>query len=146
MGTVRDEVAATKSEVDKSIAELRRINGDMGVMSGLIATNATELDALRKLGERDYYEFSLVKSATAPQRVGGIQLALKKSDLKRNRFTMDVIADDRRIEKKDKGLNEPVQFYTSLARTPFEVVVNQIGKDKVTGYLSVPKVRLMARN
>ena len=146
VGTVRDEVAATKSEVDKSIAELRRITGDMGVMSGLIATNATELDALRKLGERDYYEFSLVKSATSPQRVGGIQLALKKSDLKRNRFTMDVIADDRRIEKKDKGLNEPVQFYTSLARTPFEVVVNQIGKDKVTGYLSVPKVRLMARN
>ena len=76
--------------------------------------------------------------------MGGIQLALKKADVKRSRFTMDVIADDRRIEKKDKSLNEPVQFYTSLARTPFEVVVNQIGKDQIRGYVSVPKVKLMA--
>ena len=146
VGTVRSEVAATKNELDKTILDLKRMTGDMGVMSGLIATNSGELDALRKLGDRDYYEFTLSKSNIGPVRVGGIQLALKKSDMKRNRFTMDVIADDRKIEKKDKNLNEPVQFYTSHGRMPLEVVVNGIGKDQVKGYLSVPKVRLMARN
>ncbi len=146
VGNVRSEVAATKDELDKTIVDLKRMTGDMGVMSGLIATNSTELDALRKLGDRDYYEFTLNKSAAGPVRVGGIQLALKKSDMKRSRFTMDVIADDRKIEKKDKNLNEPVQFYTSHGRMPLEVVVNGIGKDQVKGYLSVPKVRLMARN
>ena len=145
VGTVKTEVAATKTELDKTITDLRRVNGDMGVMSGLIATNASELDALKKLGDREYFEFTLNKNAQAPQKVGGIQLALKKADVKRSRFTMDVIADDRRIEKKDRSMNEPVQFYTSQARTPFEVVINDVGKDKVTGYLSVPKVKLAAR-
>jgi hypothetical protein len=146
VGTVRSEVAATRNELDKTIADLKRVNGDMGVMSGLIATNANELDALKKLGDRDYYEFTLNKSAATPVRIAGIQLALKKSDNKRSKFTMDVIADDRKIEKKDKNLNEPVQFYTSHGRIPLEVVVNAIGKDQVKGYLAVPKVRLMARN
>jgi chromosome segregation ATPase len=146
VGAVRDDVAAAKTELDKTIADLRRVNGDMGVMSGLIATNSTELEALKKLGERDYFEFTLAKSSNDPQTVGGIQLALKKADVKRNRFTMDVIADDHRIEKKDKNLNEPVQFYTSQARTPFELVVNQISKDQVKGYISVPKVKMIARN
>jgi len=145
VGTVKTEVAATKTELDKTITDLRRVNGDMGVMSGLIATNSSELDALKKLGDREYFEFTLNKNAQAPQKVGGIQLALKKADVKRSRFTMDVIADDRRIEKKDRSMNEPVQFYTSQARTPFEVVINDVGKDKVTGYLSVPKVKLAAR-
>jgi hypothetical protein len=144
VGGVRSEVAATKNELDKTITDLRRMTGDMGIMSGLIATNSTELDALRKLGERDYFEFTLAKSAPA-QKIAGIQVALKKADIKRSRFTVDVIADDHRVEKKDKGLNEPVQFYTSQARTPFEMVVNEIGKDKVTGYISVPKVKQMAR-
>lgn len=144
VGGVRTEVAATRTELDKTISDLHRMTGDMGVMSGLIATNSTELDALRKLGERDYFEFTIVKSAPV-QKIGGVQLALKKADVKRNRFTVDVVADDRRVEKKDKGLNEPVQFYTSQARQPFELVVNEIAKDKITGYVSVPKVKQMAR-
>lgn len=146
VGTVRDEVASAKNEIDKTIQDLRRVTGDMGVMSGLIATNATELEALKKLGERDYVEFRLSKSSKEPQKVGNIQLALKKSDLKRSRFTVDVIADDRKIEKKDKNMNEPVQFYTSHARQPFEMVVNQIGKDSVSGYLAIPKLKQLARN
>ena len=145
VGTVKTEVAATKTELDKTITDLRRVNGDMGVMSGLIATNASELEALKKLGERDYFEFTLNKNAQTPQKVGSILLALKKSDQKRSRYTLDVIADDRRIEKKDRSMNEPVQFYTSQARTPFEVVINDVGKDKVSGYLSVPKLRMAAR-
>jgi uncharacterized phage infection (PIP) family protein YhgE len=144
VGNVKTEVSATRTELSQTSADLKRAFGDMGVMSGLIATNSTELAALRKLGERDYYEFTLPRKG-APQRVGDIQLALKKADVKRNRFTLDVMADDKRLEKKDRSLNEPVQFYTSGARTPYEVVVNEIRKDQVIGYLSVPKVKIMAK-
>ncbi|MDX1982596.1 MAG: hypothetical protein SFV51_20155 [Bryobacteraceae bacterium] len=139
VGEVKTEVATTKTELEKTIAELKRVNGDMGVMSDRIATNGSELQALRRLGERDYYEFTLTKGKAA-QRVGNVQLTLKKSDTKRNRFTMDVLADDRKVEKKDKGVNEPVQFYTSAAKIPYEIVINQVSKNTVTGYLAVPKV------
>lgn len=74
--------------------------------------------------------------------MGDIQLALKKADVKRNKFTLDVMADDRRVEKKDKSINEPVQFFTSGARAPYEVVVNEIRQDQVIGYLSVPKLKV----
>ena len=141
VGEVKTDVANTRGELEKTIAELKRVNGDMGVMSDRIATNGTELAALRRLGERDYFEFTLAKGVVA-QRVGDIMLTLKKSDIKRNRFTVDVLADDRHVEKKDKGVNEPVQFYTAAARIPYEIVVNQVSKDKVTGYLAVPKVTL----
>jgi hypothetical protein len=144
VGTVKTEAATTRTELSATNADLKRVTGDMGVMSGLIATNSTELGALRKLGERDYFEFTLPKTGGL-QRVGDIQLALKKADVKRNKFTLDVMADDRRVEKKDKSINEPVQFYTSGARTPYEVVVNEIRKDQVIGYLSVPKVKVIAK-
>jgi hypothetical protein len=144
VGTVKTDAATTRTELSATNADLKRATGDMGVMSGLIATNSTELGALRKLGERDYFEFTLPK-AGGLQRVGDIQLALKKTDVKRNKFTLDVMADDRRVEKKDKSINEPVQFYISGARTPYEVVVNEIRQDQVIGYLSVPKVKLIAK-
>ena len=144
VGTVKTEAATTRTELSATNENLKRVTGDMGVMSGLIATNSTELGALRKLGERDYFEFTLPKSG-ALQRVGDIQLALKKADAKRNKFTLDVMADDKRVEKRDKSINEPVQFYTSAARIPYEVVVNEIRKDQVIGYLSVPKVKVIAK-
>ena len=152
VGNVRTEVAATKtdiaatrSDLSMTISDLKRATGDMGVMSGLIATNGKELQALRDLGERDYYEFKINKNSQ-PQRVGDIQLALKKSDTKRNRFTVEVTADDKRIEKKDKTVNEPVQFYVaSKARQPYELVINQITKDSVSGYLAKPKVTVARR-
>jgi hypothetical protein len=144
VGNVKTEVVSTRAELTQTIADLKRMTGDMGVMSGLIATNSTELSALRKLGEKDYFEFTLPKTGAA-QRVGDISLALKKADVKRNRFTVDVVADDKRVEKKDKSINEPVQFYTAGARAPYEVVVNEIRKDQVIGYLAVPKVKIMAK-
>jgi hypothetical protein len=144
VGNVKTEAASTRSELSETNADLKRVTGDMGVMSGLIATNSTELGALRQLGEKDYYEFTLPKTG-GPQKVGDIRLALKKADVKRNRFTLDVMADDRLVEKKDKSINEPVQFYTSGARAPYEVVVNEIRADQVIGYLAVPKVRIIAK-
>lgn len=142
---VKSEVASTRSEIDKTIAELRRVTGDLGVLSGLIATNSKELAALKALGDRDYYEFSLEKKS-GPQRVGDVVVQLKKTDLKRNRFTLEIVADDKRVEKKDRTVNEPVQFYVpSKARLPYELVVNEVKKDAVVGYLAAPKVKTAAQ-
>jgi chromosome segregation ATPase len=141
---VKADVATTQTELEKTGAELKRAIGDMGVMSGLIATNSKDLNALRELGERNYYEFDLKKSSLT-QKVGNVTLTLKKSDPKRNRYTVEVMADDKRVEKRDKTVNEPVQLYVSDNRQPYEIVVNQIRKDEVVGYLSTPKVKIARR-
>ena len=140
VSSVKTEVASNKAELDKTIAQLHSTQGDLGVQSGLIATNGKELAALKALNDRNYFEFNLGKTK-APQRVGDILLQLKKADPKRNRYTVEVTADDKRTEKKDKSVNEPVQFYTSKARQPYEVVVNEVKKDHIVGYLATPKLQ-----
>lgn len=139
LGTVKTEVTETRSVLEGAVGDLKSVRGDLGVQSGLIATNAKELAALREMGERNYFEFTIARKNT-PTKVGNITLALKKSDVKRNKFNLEVIADDKRVEKKDKTINEPVQFYVSGARMPYELVVNEVGKDKIVGYLATPKV------
>jgi chromosome segregation ATPase len=138
---VKTDVAATRAELDKTIAELKRVNGDMGVMSGLVATNGRELSALKQLGDRNYYEFTL-KKTKAPVKVGDIAVQLKKTDPKKFRYSIDVVADDKKTEKKDKNINEPVQFYVAKARQPYEIVVNEVRKDQIVGYLATPKVQV----
>jgi hypothetical protein len=114
------------------------------VMSGLIATNSKDLAALRALGERNYFEFDVRKKNVA-QKVGDLTITLKKTDPKRNKYTVEILADDKRVEKKDKTINEPVQLYVAESRQPYEVVVNKVGKDEVAGYLSTPKVKMARR-
>lgn len=145
VGNLSTDVAGVKSDLNSATeqitstrSDLQRAVGDLGVQSGLIARNSSELEELRRLGERDYYEFNLAKTKQ-PERVGSIAIHLKKADAKRQRFTLSLIADDHNIEKKDKTLNEPVQFYMDGYRQPSEIVVNQISKDRIQGYLSVPK-------
>jgi len=144
VSSVKGDVASTQSALQQTGSELKRVNGDMGVMSGLIATNHKELLELRELGERDYLEFDLKKNG-GMQKVGGMQLALGKADPKRNRFTLDVLADDKRVEKRDRTINEPVQLYVAGSRLPYEIVINQVNKDEVVGYLAVPKVKMAKR-
>ncbi len=141
---VRGDVQSAQSVLDEHGTELKRVTGDMGVMSGLIATNSTELARLRELGDRNYVEFDLKKNSPA-QKLGSIQLQLAKADPKRNRFTLDVLADDKRVQKKDRTINEPVQLYVGGARQPYEIVVNNVKKDEVTGYLAIPKVTMARR-
>lgn len=141
VGTVKTEVANTRSELEKTISELKSVKGDLGVQSGLIATNAKELDALKRLGSRNYFEFKLAKSRQF-QRVGDISVKVKKADRKRNRYTIELLADDKTTEKKDRTINEPVQFYTAKARQPYELVVNTVEKDVIVGYLATPKEQL----
>lgn len=138
VSSVRTEVAATKSELDKTIAELKSVRGDLGVQSGLIATNGKELGALKALGDRNYYEFKLAKNKKM-EKVGNVSMRLTNADTKKNKYTLQLIADDKQVEKKDKNVNEPLQFYVAGARTPYEIVVNQINKDLIVGYLATPK-------
>jgi chromosome segregation ATPase len=138
VGTVKTEIASTKSELERTIADLKKVTGDLGVQSGYIATNSKELGALKRLGERNYFEFKLGKTKQ-PQRVGDITVLLKKADPKRNKYTIEVMADDKRTEKRDKNIFEPVQFYVAKARQPYEIVVNEVKKDQVAGYLATPK-------
>jgi chromosome segregation ATPase len=140
VSAVQTDVADTKSRLDKSISELQSVRGDMGMMSGLVATNSKQIDMLRQLGDRNIYEFKLVK-ANGLQRVGDVSLRVLKTNAKRNRYSLAVSADDKVIEKKDKTTNEPVQFYVaSKARQPYEIVVNEVTKNTVKGYLATPKV------
>jgi len=141
---VKTEVGAAKTDIQKTQTDLAATNaklehaiGDLGVQSGLIAHNASELEMLKRKGERNYYDFTLQKNARTP--VSTISLQLKKVDPKKSKFTLNVIADDKTIEKKDRTLLEPLQFYTGRDRMLYEVVVFNAGKNSISGYLSTPK-------
>jgi len=138
VGGVKTDVASTKSDLETTKSQLNRVVGDAGVMSGLIATNHGELEVLKHKGDRNYYEFTLQKGAK-PILVSSIKLQLKKVDEKRSRFTLNVSSDDRNIEKKDRSLDEPVQFYSGKDPLLYEIVVNSMDKNKVSGYLATPK-------
>jgi len=140
---VKTDLESTKSTIQEARADLQRVRGDMGMMSGLIATNSKEIQVLREMGDRDIFEFTLVKSAGL-QQVGDVRMMLKKADVGRNKYTLELLADDKKVEKKDKSLNEPVQFYTSsrASKQPYELVVNEVKKNTVVGYLARPKVIL----
>ncbi|HEX3967955.1 MAG TPA: hypothetical protein VHW70_08325 [Edaphobacter sp.] len=138
VGGVKTDVASTKSDLEATKTQLTRVMGDAGVMSGLIATNHGELEVLKHKGDRNYLEFTLQKGAK-PTLLSTVKLQLKKADEKHSRYTLVVSSDDRNIEKKDKGLDEPVQFYNGKDPVLYELVVNVIEKNKVSGYLSTPK-------
>jgi hypothetical protein len=137
LGATENDLAATKSDLASTKERLDRTIGDQNVMSGLIAHNSQDLEYLKHKGDRNYYEFTLRKGAMTP--VSTVSLQLKKADSKRGKFTLNVRADDRMIEKKDRTMLEPMQFYTGRDRMLYEIVVFTVDKDKVTGYLSTPK-------
>ena len=138
VGGVKTDVAATKASLDATIAKLQSTMGDLNVQSGLIANTRGDLEALKHKGDRQYYEFSLLKGAK-PQAFSTVALQLKKTDPKRGKYTLDVTADDKTIEKKDRNQSEPVQFYTGRDHLLYELVVWRVDKNKITGYLSTPK-------
>jgi len=137
-GTQTD-LNATKADLEATKGAMSSMKGDLGVQSGLIARNHDEVEELKRLGERDIFEFTLNKSAKSPEHVGPIQVQLRRTDTKKYKFTLNVVADDKSIEKKDKTVGEPVQFYVRGARAPYEIVVFDVTKDTAKGYLSAPK-------
>ena len=138
VGGVKTDVIATKSDLEATKAKLERTIGDLGLQSGLIATTREELEILKHKGDRNYYEFTLNKGKS-PMPVSTVSLTLKKTDKKKGKYTLNVLADDRTIEKKDKTVNEPLQFYTGRDKLLYELVVFNVDKDRVTGYISTPK-------
>jgi len=135
---VRTDVASTQGDLEATKAKLEKTIGDLGVQSGLIAHTREDLDQLKRRGDRNYYEFTLGKGKR-PTRVSTVSLQLKKTNPKRGKFTLNVTADDWTIEKRDRTLFEPMQFYSGRDRQLYEVVVMSVDKSKVSGYLSTPK-------
>ncbi|HEV1284403.1 MAG TPA: hypothetical protein VNU44_03805 [Bryobacteraceae bacterium] len=144
VGTLKTDTATNKSAIEKTIADLKSARGDLGIQSGLIATNGKELLALKQLGERNYIDFKIAtdkhkkKGEPLGEKVGDIRVILKAADPKKSKFTIAVIADDKTTEKTNRLINEPIQIIPAKG-VLYELVVNTVGKDIITGYLSVPK-------
>ena len=139
VGGVKTDVAKTQSDLAETVNQLTSMKGDLSGHSSLIARNHDELEVLKHKGDRSYYEFTLTKGQK--KAVGTISLELRKADSKRNRFTLVVDSDDKQYEKKDRSLNEPLQFYSGKEPALFEIVVNSVGvkNQSISGYLSAPK-------
>jgi chromosome segregation ATPase len=132
------DVSDTKSDLAATKGRLENAIGDLNKHSELIATTRDQLETLKHRGDRDYLEFTLTKGKD-PTRLSTVSLQLKKVDPKKNEFTIYVMADDKKIEKKDKTINEPLQFYTGRDRNLYEVIVNTVDKNTVSGYMVTPK-------
>jgi len=129
------DVTGVKGDLDATKNSIQMARSEMGT---LIARNHDEIDQLRRMGQREYFEFTLTRKS-GPQKVGGIQVQLKGTNVKKNRYTVDVLADDKSFEKKDRSVNEPIFFYTGGSRAALELVINKVTKSGATGYLSLPK-------
>ena len=138
VGGVKTDLGKTQSDLATTISQLQAVRGDLSGTNSVIARNHDELVMLEHKGDRNFYEFTLAKGQKKP--VGTVSLELKKADAKKSKFTLTVYADDKEYEKKDRNLNEPLQFYAGKDPALFEVVVNSVSaKNTVKGYLSVPK-------
>ena len=137
VGAAKTDIAKTQTELQATNQKLERTIGDLGVQSGLIAHTSAELDVLKHRGDRNYFDFTLRKGAKTP--ISTVSFELKKVDPKKSRFTLNVLADDKTIEKKDRTVGEPLQFYTGRDHLLYEVVVFSADKNSITGYLSTPK-------
>src|SRR6266705_336973 len=129
------DVTGVKTDLDATKNSIQMARSEMGT---LIARNHDEIDQLRRMGQRDYYEFTVTRKAGA-QKVGSIQVELKDTNIKKNQYTFNVLADDKNFEKKNRSVNEPIFFYTGGTRQAVELVINKVSKTTATGYLSVPK-------
>jgi len=136
---VSTEVSGVRTDLNGAIENLKLARGELGT---LIARNSEEIAALRRLGERDYLEFSI--EGKQPQKVGAITVQLRGTNPKRSQFSVAMTVDDLRVEKKNRQVNEPIYFYTRGGRQPLEIVINKVEKNKVVGYLSIPKSNQVA--
>jgi multidrug efflux pump subunit AcrA (membrane-fusion protein) len=141
VGALSQDVSATRNDLDETKKALESTRADLGMARSefgtLIARNHDEIETLRKLGERDYFEFTLTRNS--PARVANVGLTLKKTNVKHHRFNLILVADDMQIEKKNRTINEPMFFYTQGSKRPYELVVNKVQSNQVTGYVSAPK-------
>ena len=133
--TVDTKVVGVKTDLDATREDLKMARSEMGT---LIARNHDEIDQLRRLGERDYVEFSIT-GRNKPQKVGNVTVELRGVNEKHNQFSVAMTVEDKRFEKRNRALNEPIFFYTSGTHIPEEIVINKAGRNTISGYLSIPK-------
>lgn len=133
--TVDNKVTQVGTDLNSTKEELKLAKSEMGT---LIARNHDEIDQLRRMGERDYVEFTIA-GKNKPQKVGNVTVELRSVNQKRNQVNIAMTVEDKRYEKKNRALNEPIFFYTSGTRLPEELVINKVGKDQISGYVSIPK-------
>ena len=129
------DVTGVKTDLDATKNSIQMARSEMGT---LIARNHDEIDQLRHMGQRDYFEFTVQRKGGAT-KVGTIQVELRDTNLKKNQYTINVLADDKSFEKKNRSVNEPIFFYTGGSRQALELVINKVTKSSAAGYLSVPK-------
>jgi hypothetical protein len=138
VGGVKTDLTKTKSDLATTMSQLESVRGDLSNTNSVIARNHDELVTLEHRTDRNFYEFTLTKGQRKP--VGTISLELKKVDPKKNMYTLVVYADDKAVQKPNRGIDEPLQFYSGKDPALFEVVVNTINsKSQISGYLSTPK-------
>jgi hypothetical protein len=137
-----DDVKGVDGKVDVVRTDLTGTQNDLKMarseLGTLIARNHEDVEQLRRLGERDYIEFT-INAKNKPQKVGSFMVELRGTNVTKKRYNVSLIVDDSRIEKKNLPVNEPIFFHQGTERRPMEMVVNSVAKDKVTGYISVPK-------
>ncbi len=129
------DVTGVKSDLDATKNSLNMTRGEFGT---LIAKNHDEVEELRRLGERDYYEFTIDHKNTK-EKVGSLMVELRNVNAKKSQYSVSIFVDDQLHETRNLSANEPLYFFQNGSRAPLEFVVNSIGKDKIVGYLSVPK-------
>jgi chromosome segregation ATPase len=135
VGTVKTDLANTRRDLEGTQRQLVDVRE---TLTAAVAKNASELDALRRKGEREYFEFAIPKKNQIT-KVEDIRIVLRKTDTKKGKFTIDILVDDNKLEKKDRNVNEPLQFLVGRNRLRYELVINWIQKDQAGGYLSIPK-------
>lgn len=135
LNKVSGDVTGVKSDLDSTKQNLQMARDQFG---NLIARNHDEIDALRRMGERNIYEFTVDKKGEK-KRVGDLTVELRSTNTKKQQFTLYLLVDDKQFQKNNRSVDEPIYFYTHEYQVPLEMVVNQVGKNKVSGYLSVPK-------
>lgn len=134
--TVDGRVSKVSSDLDKTNSDLNMARSELGT---LIARNHDEIDVLRRQGERDYIEFT-INGRNQPQKVGNVTVELKGVNEKRNRSNIVYTVEDKRFEAKNTNVNTPIFFFLSGTRVPQELVINKVGRNTISGYLSIPKV------
>ena len=141
VGALNQDVSTQRSDIDNTKKDLEAVRTDLGMarsdMGNLIARNHDDIEQLRRLGDRDYFEFTADRKI--PKRVAGIGLTVAKTNVKRHQFNMNLVVDDVNVEKKDRTINEPIIFYVGGSKKPYELVVNEVKPNEVKGYISTPK-------
>lgn len=133
--TVDTKVAKVSTDLDKTVSDLNMARSELGT---LIARNHDEIDVLRRQGERDYIEFTIA-GKNQPQKIGNVTVVLKGVNEKKNRSNITYTVEDKSYESKNANINSPLFFYMSGTHQPEELVINKVGKNTISGYLSVPK-------